>query len=125
MISPKTMSNPQIGLQNEAIDLKTKGNQLFLKKEYESAICTYQKAITRLGNEESDCKLKSTILSNIGVCLYKLEKYKSALESFSKAIDCQPDWEKPFLKRKDVFDKMKERMKLGEQTDMEKEEVRK
>jgi len=118
------MENLQINEKKRgslAEDIKKKGNSLFLKKKYQLAISTYEQALAQLVSEET--RLKSTIYSNIGVCLFKLTKYKSALESFSKAIEVDPSWETPFLKRSEVMEQMKQRVKTGEQTDKELKQV--
>ena len=123
----KSTANSKKADQQEPLDsaeeLKKKGNDLFSTKNYPSAIASYQRALDKLGSDDTDCRLRSQIISNIGVCQFKLEQYKLALESFSEALRVDSTWEKPFLRRSDVMEKRLEKIKRGEETETEKEEI--
>ena len=102
---------------SSAAELKEKGNLLFLAKDYLSAITIYREALHKFGPDETDCRLRSQIISNIGSCQFKLGQYKQALDSFREAVEVDFTWEKAFLKRSSVLKRLLEKIKLGEQTD--------
>ena len=108
---------------SSASAVKEKGNLLFLAKDYQSAIAIYREALHKLGPDKTDCRLRSQIISNIGSCQFKLGQYKQALHSFSEAVEVDFTWEKAFLKRSSVLKRLLEKIKIGEQTDEEKEEI--
>ena len=99
------------------------GNALFSVKNYAAAITTYQEALANVGDDETEAWLRSQIITNIGVCQFELGRYKEALESFSEAMAKDPTGEEPFLKMSGAMEKRFEKVKLGEQTEKETEEI--
>lgn len=73
-------------LDANAITYNNLGNIFLYKKNYEEALCYFQKAAAILGNKNLN-RLKSSVLQNISVINLHLKNYPAALENLKQSID--------------------------------------
>ncbi|CAG8609701.1 23303_t:CDS:2 [Gigaspora margarita] len=74
---------------------KITGNDYFAKMKYNEAIIQYEKALDTCPDERKD--ERAIYLGNIGACYFKLEKYKDAVDSCTKALEDSPTYTKALL----------------------------
>nr|XP_033789026.1 sperm-associated antigen 1 [Geotrypetes seraphini]XP_033789027.1 sperm-associated antigen 1 [Geotrypetes seraphini]XP_033789028.1 sperm-associated antigen 1 [Geotrypetes seraphini] len=83
-----------------AAELKSEGNELFKKGQFGEAVLKYSEAIEKLksleGNNPEDI---SILYSNRAACYLKDGNYNVCIEDCSRALELQPFFLKPLLRR--------------------------
>ncbi|RIB04811.1 hypothetical protein C2G38_1987890, partial [Gigaspora rosea] len=83
---------------------KITGNDYFAKMKYNEAIIQYEKALDTCPDERKD--ERAIYWGNIGACYFKLEKYKDAVDSCTKALEDSPTYTKALLRRAQSSEKL-------------------
>lgn len=108
-LSDKEQSKP---MNSSARDLKDKGNDFFAKKEYQSAISEYTKAIDLLGVEistkENSNPVIHALFSNRSACYLQLGDFNSALRDAESCVLVRPSWFKGWGRKADALLKLKD-----------------
>lgn len=76
----------------QAEECKAKGNEAFAKKDYETAIDWYTKAIAKDGTQAAYYSNRSASLAEIG-------SYDQAVEDGEMCIQLRPTWEKGYFRK--------------------------
>ncbi|GMM28567.1 protein channel [Martiniozyma asiatica (nom. inval.)] len=79
-----------------AVDLKTKGNELFKDKKYEAAIEFYSKALK--------CKEDHIFYGNRSACYSALGNFEKTIEDTTKALELDPKYTKCLFRRATAFE---------------------
>lgn len=69
-----------------AEQLFDEGTQAAKNIQFEKAIESYQKAILLTNNDESNDAFLAKLHSNIGICLYRLQRTEAAIDELKKAV---------------------------------------
>ncbi|CAG8688172.1 26382_t:CDS:2 [Dentiscutata erythropus] len=83
---------------------KITGNDYFAKMKFNEAIIQYEKALDTCPDEKKD--ERAIYWGNIGACYFKLEKYKDAVDSCTKALEDSPTYTKALLRRAQSNEKL-------------------
>ncbi|CAG8646804.1 2198_t:CDS:2, partial [Cetraspora pellucida] len=83
---------------------KITGNEYFAKMKYEEAVIQYEKALDTCPDEKKD--ERAIYWGNIGACYFKLEKYKDAVNSCTKALENSQTYTKALLRRAQSNEKL-------------------
>ena len=97
------------GLLDKAALLKDEGSILFKEQQFNSAKAKYQEALKVLEPQhfynanEKECQilkdLTSSLLFNVGTCLFNQQKWKDADYIYSEALTVKPTYVKALFKR--------------------------
>lgn len=90
--------------KQEAVTFKDKGNVFVQKKDYESAIKMYTRAIEL-------CNDDTVFFSNRAQCYLSLEKYKECIDDANKGIEIDPKHVKSYYRRMTALEKSGEDFK--------------
>ena len=82
----------EIELEQQAKDMRLKGNEYMKSKEFSDALNFYEKAI-QLYPKDASCHC------NKAMAYLKLKNFSKAIESANKALDLQPDYLKALHRR--------------------------
>ena len=88
-----------LGVSLKPEDYINRGNDLFYKKDYESALKAYDKAIELKPDND-------IALSNRGTVLGKLGRYNEAIEIYDNAIELKPDFAISWFERARIYSLM-------------------
>lgn len=103
-VNPKFTPEEIEKLVELANSYKITGNDYFAKMKYNEAIIQYEKALDTCPDERKD--ERAIYLGNIGACYFKLEKYKDAVDSCTKALEDSPTYTKALLRRAQSNEKL-------------------
>lgn len=93
-------------VRDQAVAIKSEGNEHFKKKEYEKAITVYENALN-LCKDKSDLNVeRGTILKNKAACHLKMENYRKALKDSEEALLCLPKDPKALFRKCQALDKL-------------------
>ena len=91
--SPKDFEKAQL--------LKTQGNEHFSKKDWDSALECYQKAVEYCPHSESD--FLSKLYSNIAIVFMRKSDHKNVINFCNLSLDIDSSFAKPLVNRADAY----------------------
>ncbi|RIA87581.1 hypothetical protein C1645_283833 [Glomus cerebriforme] len=103
-VTPKFTPREIAELLETAEKLKSTGNELFSKQEFEKAIEQYKRALDTCPVEEK--KERAVYWGNIGACEVKLNKHKEAVDACTKALEDDPTYTKVLFRRAQANEKI-------------------
>ena len=107
-------------LIKELNEIKSQGNELFKKKEYDEAISKYMEGYEKLEKElpkinhersynpqsEELLTLSKQIMSNLSLCYIKTEKYQESVDLDLKIISIDPKYDKSYVRLFNAYIKL-------------------
>jgi tetratricopeptide (TPR) repeat protein len=88
----------------EAKTLKERGNEEYAKEEFKESILSYTKALLVCPLKEKE--LRAVLYSNRSASKVKLELKEAAIEDCSLALEHNPGYMKPLVRRAKLYDEM-------------------
>ncbi|PWA67777.1 acetyltransferase A, auxiliary subunit [Artemisia annua] len=88
---------------NEA---KVEGNKLFGEGLYDEALLKYDHAIQLAPEMSSSAEIRAICHNNRATCFFKLEKYEDSVKECTKALELNPTYMKPLLRKAEAHEKL-------------------
>lgn len=88
---------------NEA---KVEGNKLFGEGLYDQALLKYDHAIQLAPEMSSSAEIRAICHNNRATCFFKLEKYEDSVKECTKALELNPTYMKPLLRKSEAHEKL-------------------
>ncbi|KDP38747.1 hypothetical protein JCGZ_04100 [Jatropha curcas] len=92
----------------QANDAKLEGNKLFGDGRYEEALLKYDAALQVALDIPSFVELRSICHANRAVCFLKLGKYEDTIKECTKALELNPSYIKPLVRRGEAHEKLEQ-----------------
>lgn len=90
----------------EMNDAKVEGNKLFGDGLYDEALLKYEYAIQVAPEMSSSAEIRSICHNNRATCFFKLGKYEDSIKECSKALELNPAYMKPLLRKAEAHEKL-------------------
>ncbi|PWA95022.1 Tetratricopeptide-like helical [Artemisia annua] len=88
---------------NEA---KVEGNKLFGEGLYDEALLKYDHAIQLAPEMSASAEIRAICHNNRATCFFKLEKYEDSVKECTKALELNPTYMKPLLRKAEAHEKL-------------------
>lgn len=103
LISPRSLDMDTIAVIEKSRELKEEGDKHFQRREYDTAIMSYEKAVEQLPKKHLDI---AHLRSNLATCYMQLNPgdYHQAIKECNLALEISPKYTKALLKRARCFE---------------------
>lgn len=93
-------------LLSQMNEAKVEGNKLFGEGLYDEALLKYDHAIQLAPEMSSSAEIRAICHNNRATCFFKLEKYEDSVKECTKALELNPTYMKPLLRKAEAHEKL-------------------